>query len=71
VKEKCLAMKNLSFEQMENISGGINWHSLGCGLGIGLIFGISALGGPAGVAVAALVATSAGSVLCAAIYDED
>jgi hypothetical protein len=63
-------MKTLNFEQMEGIEGGkINWHTLGCSVGIGLIFGISALGGPAGVAAAALAVTTAGAVLCAAMYD--
>ena len=62
-------MKNLSFEQMEEVSGGkINWNSIGCSVGIGLIFGVAALGGPAGVAAVALAVTASGSVVCGLIY---
>lgn len=63
-------MKTLNLEQMENTTGGkINWNSLVCGAGVGLIFGVAALGGPIGVGVAALVATTGSAVLCAAFYD--
>jgi len=62
-------MKTLSLEQMEAVSGGrINWNSLACSVGVGLIFGVAALGGPAGVAVAALAVTTGSSVLCAVMY---
>ena len=54
---------------MEAVSGGrINWSSLACSVGVGLIFGVAALGGPAGVAVVALAVTTGSSVLCAAMY---
>ena len=63
-------MKALNLEQMEAVSGGkINWNTLGCSIGIGLIFGIAALGGPAAVAGVALAVTTGGSIVCAALYD--
>jgi hypothetical protein len=63
-------MEKLSLEQMESVNGGrISWNSVGCSIGIGLIFGIAALGGPAGVGIAALAVTSGGAILCSAFYD--
>ena len=62
-------MKTLSIDQMQAISGGkINWRSVGCSVGIGLVFGIAALGGGVGVGLVALAVTSGGSILCSAFY---
>jgi len=63
-------MKTLTVNQMQTISGGkINWRSVGCSVGIGLVFGIAALGGGVAVGLVAIAVTSGGSFLCSAFYD--
>jgi len=63
-------MKPLDENQMYEIQGGkINWNSLGCGIGVSLIFGLAALGGPAGIAVVALAASTVNTVICAVLFE--
>ena len=65
-----LAMKQLNENQMLEIQGGkINWESLGCGIGVSLMFGLAALGGPAGIAAVALAASTVNTVICAIVFE--
>jgi hypothetical protein len=63
-------MKQLTENQMSELYGGkINWNSLGCGIGVSLMFGLAALGGPAGIALVALGASAVNTVICAVLFE--